>query len=144
MTVPVPEQLVAAPGRRSLAGYLVTPVLLALVLLALYLYVNSRPLDSIEARRVNIDFISQATLQHITLTVVSTALVLLIAIPVGILLTRPFARRITPAAVAVFNIGQAVPSIGLLVLFAIGWASASGPPSSRWWPTPPYRCCATP
>jgi len=99
----------------------VTPVLLALALGALYLYVNSRPLDSIEARRVNMPFILEATGQHIVLTLVSTLLVLLISIPVGILLTRPSARRFTPAAVAVFNIGQAVPSIGLLVLFAIGW-----------------------
>ena len=118
MTVAVPDQLT---GRRGLAGYLVTPIALAAVLLALYLYVNSRPLDSIEERRVNLAFITEATLQHIGLTAVSTLLVLLIAIPAGILLTRPALSRIAPAAVAVFNIGQAVPSIGLLVLFAIGW-----------------------
>lgn len=120
MTVAVPEQLTSR-SRRGLAGYLTTPVLLALVLLVLYLYVNSRALDSIEQRRVNIGFILEATGQHIVLTLVSTVLVLLIAVPVGILLTRPSARRITPVAVAVFNIGQAVPSIGLLVLLAIGW-----------------------
>jgi osmoprotectant transport system permease protein len=120
MTVVLAEEL-AAERRRTLSGYLVTPAVLAAVLLALWLYVSSRTLDSIEERRVNLDFIAQATVQHVTLTVVSTILVLLIAVPVGILLTRPFARPITPFAVAVFNIGQAVPSIGLLVLFAIGW-----------------------
>ena len=53
---------------------------------------------------------------------VSTILVLLIAIPVGIA-ADPAVRppRSPPAIVAVFNIGQAVPSIGLLVLFAIVW-----------------------
>ena len=121
MTVAVPEQLTARARGRSLAGYLVTPALLAVALLALYLYVRSRTLDSIEERRVNLAFITEATIQHITLTVVSTILVLLVAIPLGVLLTRPFARPVTPAIVAVFNIGQAVPSIGLLVLFAIGW-----------------------
>jgi osmoprotectant transport system permease protein len=122
MTVAVPEQLAAeSRRRRSLAGYLVTPAVLAAILLALYLWVSRRPLDSIEERRVNLDFITQAAIEHVTLTVVSTILVLLIAIPVGIMLTRPFARRITGPAVTVFNIGQAVPSIGLLVLFAIGW-----------------------
>lgn len=121
MTVVVTEQLTATHGRRTLAGRLVTPVVLAAVLLALYAYVSSRTLDSIEARRVNLAFIATATVQHITLTAVSTLLVLLIAVPVGIALTRPFTRRITPAAVAVFNIGQAIPSIGLLVLLAIGW-----------------------
>ena len=121
MTVAVPVQLTTRAPARSLAGYLVTPALLAAVLLALYAYVSSRTLDSVEERRVNLAFITEATLQHVTLTVVSTILVLLVAIPVGVLLTRPFARRVTPAIVAVFNIGQSVPSIGLLVLFAIGW-----------------------
>lgn len=121
MTVAVAEQLTSGKRTRGLVGYLLTPALLAAVLLALYLYVSSRPLDSIEARRVNLEFIGQATLQHVSLTFVSTSLVLLVAIPVGILLTRPFARRITAPAVALFNIGQAVPSIGLLVLLAIVW-----------------------
>jgi osmoprotectant transport system permease protein len=39
----------------------------------------------------------------------------------GIVLTRPFARSITPVAIAVFNIGQAIPSIGLIVLLAVVW-----------------------
>jgi osmoprotectant transport system permease protein len=121
MTVAVPVQLTTRAPGRSLAGYLVTPALLAVVLLALYTYVSSQTLDSVEERRVNLTFITEATLQHVTLTVVSTILVLLVAIPIGVLLTRPFARRVTPAIVAVFNIGQSVPSIGLLVLFAIGW-----------------------
>jgi len=120
VTVIVPDQL-AAGRRRSLAGYLVTPVVLAGVLLMLYLYVTRRPLDSIEAQRVNLDYVTQATIQHVVLTVTSTIFVLLLAIPAGIVLTRPFAARITGPAVAVFNIGQAVPSIGLLVLLAIGW-----------------------
>ncbi len=120
MTVPVPEQLVDS-HRRSLAGYLVTPAILLGVLAVLYIYVSSQELDSIEQRRVNAQFITQATWEHIVLTATSTVIVLLIAIPVGVLLTRPFARRITGPAVAVFNVGQAVPSIGLLVLLAIFW-----------------------
>ncbi len=107
--------------RRSLAGHLVVPLLLGAVLLVLALYVRSRHLDSVEARRVNLSFIGAAALEHLRLTVVSTILVLLIAIPVGVALTRPAARRVTPPALAVFNIGQAVPSIGLVVLFAVAW-----------------------
>jgi osmoprotectant transport system permease protein len=121
MTVVIAEELVPPARRTNLRRYLVTPAVLAAVLLVLFLYVSSQTLDSIEERRVNLEFIAQATGQHIALTVVSTILVLLIAVPVGILLTRPFARPITPVAVAVFNVGQAVPSIGLLVLFALWW-----------------------
>ena len=97
------------------------PVVLAAVLLALYLYVSSRSLDSIEQRRVNMAFIGQATVEHIRLTLVSTLLVLVIAVPLGVVLTRPGARRITPATLAVFNIGQAMPSIGVVVLLAVIW-----------------------
>jgi osmoprotectant transport system permease protein len=127
MTIPMKEQVTPglgsapAPRGKSLAGYLFMPMLLAAALLALYLYVQGQTLDSIEARRVNIDFITSAALQHLKLTAVSTLLVLLVAIPAGIALTRPFARRITPAAVAVFNVGQAVPSVGVVVLLAVVW-----------------------
>ena len=90
-------------------------------MLALFLWVDGQELDSIERRRVNIDFILMSGQRHIELTLVSTAFVLLLAIPVGILLTRPFARQITPFAIAIFNIGQAVPSIGLVVLLSLIW-----------------------
>jgi osmoprotectant transport system permease protein len=120
MTIAIAEE-VERERRRSLAGYLVTPAVLVGALVVLAGYVSGQDLDSIEERRLTLAFIIPATLQHITITLVSTAFVLLIAVPAGILLTRPFARRITGPAVAVFNIGQAVPSIGVLVLLAIVW-----------------------
>jgi len=97
------------------------PLLLTSILILLYFYVQGRELSSGEANRLNADAILTATREQIELTVVSTALVLAIAIPMGILLTRPFARSITPPAIALFNIGQAIPSIGLIVLLAVVW-----------------------
>jgi osmoprotectant transport system permease protein len=120
MTIAIAEEVEVA-RRRSLAGYLVTPAVLVAVLVVLAMYVSSQTLDSIEERRVNLAYILPSVGQHITLTVVSTGLVLVLAVPVGILLTRPFARRIVAPAVAVFNVGQAIPSIGVLVLLAIVW-----------------------
>jgi osmoprotectant transport system permease protein len=67
-------------------------------------------------------------IQHIELTVVSTAIVVVLAVSTGILLTRPFARWATPVVIALANIGQAVPSIGLLVLLAFIW-------NFGFWPT---------
>ena len=123
-TAPVPRGAVTElPPRhhRTLRGYLFIPAVLTSVLVLLYFYVRGRELSSGEANRLNADAILTATRQQIELTVVSTALVLAIAIPLGILLTRPFARSITPPAIAVFNIGQAIPSIGLIVLMAVVW-----------------------
>ncbi len=104
-----------------MASYLFMPALLAAVLVGLYLYVSGQQLDSIEQRRVNLAVITSRIAQHLQLTVVSTVFVLMIAIPLGILLTRPFARRVTPPAITTFNIGQALPSIGLVALFAVVW-----------------------
>ena len=56
--------------------------------------------------------------QH-SLTVVAAVLVLAIAIPLGVLLTRGPFRRLSPLVLAVANTGQAAPAIGLFVLLAM-------------------------
>lgn len=108
-------------GRRSLGGYLFMPAALAVVLLIVYLSVSNRDLDSAEESRLDFGYILARTQEHLILTLVSTLLVLVIAIPLGIMLTRPFARSATPVAISVFNIGQAVPTIGLVAILAIAW-----------------------
>ncbi len=110
-----------APARRSLAGYLITPVALAAVCLALYLYVSGRELDSIELRSLNAERLGTALWQHVQLAVVSTAVTLVIAIPLGVLLTRPITRKVRPAVIAVLTLAQAVPTIAILVLLAVGF-----------------------
>ena len=117
----IPELEEIAPRHRTVAGYLFMPVLLAVVLIVLWLWVRGQDLSSGVRTRVQLDFILPRAWEHIVLTAVSTLLVLLIAIPMGIMLTRPFARRITPAAIAVFNVGQGVPSIGVIALLALIW-----------------------
>ena len=68
------------------------------------------------------------TVEHLNLTVVAALIVLVIAIPLGIVLTRPSMRRFANPVMAVANIGQAAPAIGLVVLLAFWlgfgyWAS---------------------
>lgn len=96
-----------------------TPLVLAAVLLALWLYVRARPLDAIEARSLNAAYLTSRTLTHLQLTVITAAIILVIAIPLGIALTRPGARAVAGPVLVVANIGQAVPSFGLLVLFGV-------------------------
>jgi osmoprotectant transport system permease protein len=110
-----------AAGAPRFLRYLGMPVFLGLVCLALYLYVGSLQLDSIEKRILNTGFLFSRVIEHIQLAVVSTVIVVVLAVTTGILLTRPGTRRVTPAIIGLANIGQAVPSIGLLVLFAIVW-----------------------
>lgn len=54
--------------------------------------------------------------EHVLLTVVSAIIVILIAIPAGIMLTRPGLNVLAPLVVGVANAGQAAPSVGLIVL----------------------------
>lgn len=101
------------------AGYLVRPVVLGLVCLALFLWVGSLELDSIERRVLNQSYIVQKVIEHLWYAFATTAIVVVLAVSTGILLTRPFARRVAPSVISVANIGFAVPSIGVLVLLAI-------------------------
>ncbi|HZG62192.1 MAG TPA: ABC transporter permease [Rubrobacteraceae bacterium] len=101
------------------AGYLTKPVLLGLACLALYLWVSGLELDSIEARELNAETITQRFIEHLELTAAATVAVVVLAVSAGVLLTRPFARRISPYLVNVANIGQGLPSIGVLALLAI-------------------------
>ncbi|MBF4161550.1 ABC transporter permease [Nocardioides sp. CBS4Y-1] len=56
------------------------------------------------------------TQQLILIAFYSTLLVIAIAVPLGILLTRPAFRKIAPAVLAVANVGQATPAYGLLAV----------------------------
>ena len=107
--------------RFPLLGYAGMPVALGLAALLLYLWVQGRELDSIEARRVNAEVIREAFVEHMKLSAVSTVIVIALAVPLGVLLTRSFARWVTPGVVAIANIGQSVPSIGVIVLLALAW-----------------------
>ncbi len=116
--------------RAALVHYLGMPVVLAGVLLALYLYVGGQELDSIEARTLTADNLIGQTRQHIVLTVYSTFFVLLLAIPMGIVATRPATRRFAPAIIGLGNAGQAIPSLGMLALLFYVFRTTPGLPST--------------
>lgn len=118
---------VAAPvqrerGRRVPWGrYFTMPLVLAGVCLALFLYVQSHTLDTIEARALSPARLSTAIWQHVQLATVSTVFTLLIAVPLGVLLSRRFTRRIRPVIITILTLGQAVPTIAILVLLAVAF-----------------------
>ena len=103
--------------------HMVMPIFLILVCVGLYLYIGTKELDSIEQRAVSASNILSNVWEHIQLAGLATILVVVLAVTTGIVVTRPALRRITPIAVNIGNIGQAIPSIGLLVLIAILWTT---------------------
>ena len=56
--------------------------------------------------------------EHLRLTALAAVIVLVIALPLGVLLTRRPLRFLTGPVLAVVNVGQAAPAIGLVVLLA--------------------------
>jgi osmoprotectant transport system permease protein len=105
--------------RRALLRYTTVPLVLAVAVVALYAWVSSLSLDSIETRVLTGAAVRGAVVQHVVLAVTATALVVVIAVPLGILLTRRWAKPLVPVVLALANIGQAMPALGMLVLLAL-------------------------
>jgi ABC-type proline/glycine betaine transport system permease subunit len=116
-----PTLAVAEPRARraSTTRMLLTPLLLVLALAGLYLWVHTKTLDSIEQRTLNRHYLFTAVAQHLKITVLATILILIIAVPLGIVLSRPWSRVAAPFILALANLGQAFPAIGLLVLLTM-------------------------
>lgn len=100
----------------------ILPGVIALVLLGTWLWFQNAELDAIASNSLADGNVALRVRQHIEMTVISTFFVLIIAIPLGIALTRPLLRKATPVAMGLANLGQAVPSLGLLVLLVF-WLS---------------------
>ncbi len=82
-----PEARDAPPrGRtRALLRHLGTPIAIAVVLGVLYLWVHGLRLDSIERRTLNYPYMHARLIEHFKLTAAATVLVIVIAVPLGIL-----------------------------------------------------------
>ncbi len=115
------ETVVAAGerGRFRRARYVGVPTAVLLACLAMYFYVRGQELDGIEEDIITFPNIRRAALEQVQIALGATALTLAVAVPLGIALTRRWARAISPVIVAMANIGQGVPAIGLLFFIYI-------------------------
>lgn len=111
------ENVRPAGTRRSVPWLL--PVIVVALLVGLWAYVHSLELDSIETRTLAFNLVVAAVWKHIELVFVSTILTIAVGVPLGVLLTRPHISRVGAVVLAAANAGQAVPSIGVLVVLAM-------------------------
>src|SRR5690606_1528445 len=113
---------VLRPGRLAAGstwrGLIVAPVVILLVLGAFAAWLSTAKLSPTERATLNSHDLLVYTGEHLALTFVSIVIVLALAIPLGILMTRRAFVRIRGAVLAVANAGQAAPVIGLVVLLA--------------------------
>lgn len=107
-----------AEGLRQRIELIVTPVFLvflASTVAVVWIYTD---LDSTSERILAWSGLSDNIVQHINLTFWSTVMVILIAVPLGVLVTRPRFKKLANPILGLANTGQAMPAFGLLVLFA--------------------------
>ncbi len=102
----------------DLLGLIVGPVIFVILLIVLIAVWTAAEFDATASITLQTDKLVSQGLEHLNVTFWSTFFVLLIAIPLGITLTRPRFRGIAPAVVSFANSGQAIPAYGLIVLFA--------------------------
>ncbi|MGW0468564.1 ABC transporter permease [Streptomyces sp. NPDC003027] len=107
------------PRRITWQRLVVLPVVVAAALLATFLWIADADLDSVARNSLDDGNVRLRLWQHVKLTAISTFWVLIIAIPLGIALTRRRLARAAPLFTALANIGQATPAIGLLALLVI-------------------------
>jgi osmoprotectant transport system permease protein len=113
-----------AQARGRAIGLWIAPVGIAVLAGLLWLYYRSLNLDpSVNIQQASaLDWSTKLwpqSVQHISIAFWSTLLVVAIAVPLGVVLTRPRFRRFGGPILAVANAGQALPAYGLLILFLI-------------------------
>ena len=118
--------VVSAPVRAK-AGWawrhrdlIVTPVLVVVGLVLVLLYTANRALDSVEQRALEPSYLWARFLEHIWLAAASTTVVIAVALPLGILLSRPAAGRIRGGTLTFGGFMQALPPYGVIILLAFG------------------------
>ncbi|GGP76751.1 ABC transporter permease [Saccharothrix coeruleofusca] len=112
--------MTAAVTRRDRADrlrLLAQPIAVVVLVGGVLAWAFSTDLDSIEAQSINASTLLSVTWDHLLISFAVTGLVLVVAVPLGVLLTRRWARRAAPVFLGIATIGQASPAIGVLVLF---------------------------
>ena len=124
---PTPQPDAGAPmptstrrtGKRVPIGLFGIPIFVILLLGGWLIWRLTADLSDVDLRTLGWSQLGSMTWQHLKLTVVGTVLVIVVAIPLGVALTRPKLRKFAGPVTAFANGGQAAPSIGLLVLLAM-------------------------
>lgn len=115
-------------ARPSVLRLIVQPVACVVAVVASLVYVRVASVSLSEQRSLETQNLLTLLRQHLVISVVATALVCLVAVPAGVLLTRGGMRRFSKPVIMIAGFGQAAPAIGLIALgaaiFGIGQTGA--------------------
>lgn len=108
----------AGSDTRAWRPLIVQVLVIVAAVAAVAVWLVTADLSAVERETLNTGSIIGLVGEHLTLTLVATAIVLVLAIPLGVALTRRPLRRLAAPVLAVANFGQAAPAVGLIVLIA--------------------------
>ncbi|MBA2738285.1 MAG: ABC transporter permease [Nocardioidaceae bacterium] len=92
------------------------PLLCTAVVVGELYYLSQVTLGASQANILEIDNLVLRTREHVVMTLTITVIVLALAVPFGVLITRPRFRWLASPVLALGNIGQAAPIVGLLAI----------------------------
>lgn len=104
-------------ARAARIRLLVQPAIVLILAASVLVWAFSRELTATQEGSISISNIATLTWQHVLITAAVVVIVVMIAVPLGTVLTRPGYTRLAPVFVGIANVGAAAPAIGLLVLF---------------------------
>ncbi|GEK71461.1 MULTISPECIES: ABC transporter permease [Halomonas] len=97
---------------RSLKGALRIALLIAIFFLGVWSQ-SSGVIDDFIFYLPDVQFLA---VQHLWLTLISGGLAILVAIPLGVVLSRPSMARVAESAMQVLNVGTTIPTLAVLAL----------------------------
>lgn len=97
---------------------LAAPVIVVVGLALVLVYTAHQRLDSVQRRALDPSYLWVKLIEHIWLVTASTMLVIALALPLGIALSRPAWHRIRAGTLAFGGFMQALPSYGVIILLA--------------------------
>lgn len=102
------------------------PAVVLVIAAGVLIWAFAQDLDDTEKETLNPESLLQMLWEHLLITVLVSALVVAVAVPLGVLLTRPGWKRLAPLFLGIANIGQAAPALGVLVLFFLATGAEGG------------------
>ncbi|RLV55421.1 ABC transporter permease [Aeromicrobium phragmitis] len=122
-------QAATVADRAGIGRYVTQPLLCVLVVAACLGYVRLADVSASEARSLSVPNLLTLVREHLTVSLIATVVTVVLAIPIGVLLTRGALRRFSRPIITVAGFGQAAPAIGLIALgaaiFGIGTVGAT-------------------
>lgn len=105
--------------RPGLARWIGQPLAVVVAVAACLVYVRVADITVVEQRSLGVGTLLRLTWEHLWISVAATSLTCVVAIPLGIALTRGGLRAYSKPIITVAGFGQAAPAIGLIAIGAV-------------------------